>query len=70
MKCSNCGHLVRTSYEYGEYECEIGVDDMNPDTAKYLTYEGCNMPKKKRIERCKYLKGYDVPLWWDESEEA
>jgi hypothetical protein len=23
MKCEKCNHLVRTSYEYGEYACEL-----------------------------------------------
>ena len=27
MKCEKCNHLVRTSYEYGEYACELFGDE-------------------------------------------
>ena len=27
MKCEKCNHLIRTSYEYGEYSCELFGDE-------------------------------------------
>ena len=59
-KCENCQYLKKTSYEYGEYECEIfggyqGEDVWNPITAKYeptedghmFTEEGCKYTRKQ-----------------------
>lgn len=69
MKCDNCGHLRRGSYEYGEYFCELGVGE-NTDLDKYDTVDGCRLRKRQRLRICRELVNMDIPLWWDESEEV
>ena len=44
MKCENCKWLIRTSYEYGEYACELFGDEP-PDFLD--TGDGCKLKYKE-----------------------
>lgn len=65
MRCENCGHCVTEGYEYPEAYCELGIGDDDP----LFDGLGCSYTKAQRKIICKRQKKYDVPLWWDESEQ-
>lgn len=51
MKCEKCDCLTRTSYEYGEYVCDLFGDDP-PDFL--ATCEGCRL-KYKELQKLNNL---------------
>ena len=52
MRCEECRYLIRTSYEYGEYECSLGIpeSDCFEDDKGYLCCK-VNGSTKRKIQR-------------------
>lgn len=62
-KCEQCQYFKRTSYEYGEYECELfDTDDIDN---KMITQNGCRYSYKTLD---KYKKYNDMMLkeYWEQ----
>lgn len=75
MRCEDCRHLIRTSYEYGEYECSLGIpeSDCYEDDEGYLCCKVNDSTKRKlqrKIDEYWYIKGLTCTMFALKEENA